>query len=95
MNVERVLHDIVMQATRKDRATDEQPYLITDLEIIERQATKALRDLEHPKEGDVRELARRARSQAAAPDYDEQAIRDALWAVVDAVLQSEPPTKEA
>lgn len=35
------LRDIHMQATRKDRATDERPYLITDLEIIERKAREA------------------------------------------------------
>jgi hypothetical protein len=34
----------------------------------------------------VRELAKSARATAAAPDYDEQAIKEALWAVVDAVL---------
>jgi hypothetical protein len=34
----------------------------------------------------VREFAKSARSTAAAPDYDELAIKDALWAVVDAAL---------
>ncbi len=34
----------------------------------------------------TRELAKRAKSQAAAPDYDEEAIRDLLWATVDAAL---------
>jgi hypothetical protein len=37
-------------------------------------------------QGELRELARSARNTAAAPDYDEEAIRDALWALVDAVL---------
>jgi hypothetical protein len=35
---------------------------------------------------ELRELARSARNTAAAPDYDEEAIRDTLWALVDAVL---------
>lgn len=34
----------------------------------------------------LREKARYARAQAAAPDYDEAAIRDALWALVRAAL---------
>jgi hypothetical protein len=37
----------------------------------------------------LRDLAKRARALAAAPDYDEDAIRDALWALVDAVLEGE------
>jgi hypothetical protein len=36
--------------------------------------------------GRLRELAKRAKSQAASPDYDEEAIRYLLWALVDAVL---------
>jgi ABC-type uncharacterized transport system fused permease/ATPase subunit len=36
----------------------------------------------------LRDLARRAQSQAAAPDYDEKAIRLALWKVVGAALGS-------
>lgn len=32
------------------------------------------------------EKAKQAKSQAAAPDYDEQAISETLWALVDAVL---------
>jgi hypothetical protein len=32
------------------------------------------------------EKAKRAKSQAAAPDYDEEAIRDALWDLVDSTL---------
>jgi hypothetical protein len=42
---------------------------------------------------ELRELARSARNTAAAPDYDEEAIRDALWALVDAVLA--PPVEAA
>jgi hypothetical protein len=42
---------------------------------------------------ELRELARSARNTAAAPDYDEEAIRDALWALVDAVLV--PPVEAA
>lgn len=38
-------------------------------------------------------LARAARNAAAAPDYDEEAIRDALWALVDAVLAESNPSK--
>jgi hypothetical protein len=34
----------------------------------------------------LRVKAKTAKSVAAAPDYDEEAIRDALWAVVDAAL---------
>lgn len=44
------------------------------------------------------ELAKTARSQAAAPDYDEEAIREALWALVDAALgvpsPPEPPERD-
>lgn len=40
----------------------------------------------------MREAARRAKSIAAAPDYDEEAIRDALWAVVDAALAASGQT---
>jgi len=32
------------------------------------------------------EAAKAAKSQAAAPDYDEEAIRDSLWALVDLAL---------
>jgi hypothetical protein len=39
----------------------------------------------------LRELAKNARAVAAAPDYDEQAIKDALWAVADAALASGQP----
>jgi hypothetical protein len=42
-------------------------------------------------------LARDARNTAAAPDYDEQAIAEALWAVVDAALAglgADPATQE-
>lgn len=35
----------------------------------------------------VREKARSALATAAAPDYDEEAIRCALWATVDEALQ--------
>ena len=34
----------------------------------------------------LRQLARNARNAGAAPDYDELAIRSALWMLVDAVL---------
>lgn len=43
---------------------------------------------EHEQDESVQIKARAARSIAAAPDYDEEAIGDALWAVVDAVLAS-------
>jgi hypothetical protein len=36
-------------------------------------------------DADLVELAKRAKSQATAPDYDEEAIRDSLWALVNAV----------
>ena len=36
--------------------------------------------------GRLRELAKRARTVAAMPDYDEAAIHDALWALADAAL---------
>jgi hypothetical protein len=42
----------------------------------------------------VRQLAKSARSVAAAPDYDEMAIRDALWAVVDAALTDKETPRE-
>jgi hypothetical protein len=38
------------------------------------------------REGRLTELAKQAKSQAASPDYDEEAIRYLLWALVDAVL---------
>ena len=34
----------------------------------------------------LRALAKTAKATAAAPDYDEQAIAEALWAVVEAAL---------
>jgi hypothetical protein len=40
--LEDALREIRMQATRHKRATDEQPYLITDLEIIEGDAHAVL-----------------------------------------------------
>lgn len=42
----------------------------------------------------LREAAKRAKSVAAAPDYDEEAIRDALWAVVDLALARGGQTDE-
>jgi hypothetical protein len=42
----------------------------------------------------MREAASRAKSVAAAPDYDEEAIRDALWAVVDLALAAAVPDPE-
>lgn len=36
-----------------------------------------------------REAAKAARFAAAAPDYDEEAIRGALWALVDLVLAAD------
>jgi hypothetical protein len=43
----------------------------------------------------LREAARAARSQAAAPDYDEEAIREYLWRVVDLVLAATEPAAAA
>lgn len=43
---------------------------------------------------ELREAAKRAKSVAAAPDYDEEAIRDALWAVVDLALARGGQTDE-
>lgn len=43
------------------------------------------------REQQLRDLAKSAKSVAAAPDYDEEAIRDALWALVDAVLAEGRP----
>ncbi len=49
----------------------------------------ALTLIEYANERDaLRDLAKSARAIAAAPDYDEEAIRDALWAVVDAALKN-------
>ena len=42
----------------------------------------------------LRGKAKAAKSAAAAPDYDEEAIRDALWAVVDEALASLPPQEK-
>lgn len=39
--LDNILADIRMQATRHQRATDEQEYLITDLEIIEKKVDEA------------------------------------------------------
>lgn len=39
----------------------------------------------------IRAAAKNARSQAAAPDYDEEAIREALWAVVAAAREVNEP----
>jgi hypothetical protein len=41
---------------------------------------------ERERADEMARLAKAAKSQAAAPDYDEEAIKDALWAVVDAAL---------
>jgi hypothetical protein len=38
----QLLLDIRSQATRKDRASEDKPYLLTDLEIIARKAQQAL-----------------------------------------------------
>lgn len=44
---------------------------------------------------EVQRLAKRARGFAAAPDYDEESIASALWAVVDAALaHADAPTGE-
>lgn len=61
-------------------------------EEVGRQLTHELewREAALAREKGLRELAGRAKSQAAAPDYDEEAIRDALWALVDAALTAQP-----
>ncbi len=48
------------------------------------------KDIEHLRQQRDRlaELARRARKLSSAPDYDEEAIRDALWGLADAALSS-------
>lgn len=38
----QAIYDIWMQATRKDRGTEDKPYLITDLEIVARKARDIL-----------------------------------------------------
>lgn len=43
-----------------------------------------------PDESTPQVIAKAAKSQATAPDYDEQAIAEALWAVVAAVLAGSP-----
>jgi glutamyl-tRNA reductase len=60
---------------------------ITDLVAEVRRVAQQL------EQDELRELARSARNTAAAPDYDEEAIKDALWALVDAVLV--PPVEAA
>src|SRR5262245_26374576 len=49
--------------------------------------TKVDRTQELEQLRELRERAKAAKSQAAAPDYDEEAIRAALWAVVDLALE--------
>jgi len=57
-------------------------------EIGELQRQKKLADAQVEA---LREKAKTARAIAAAPDYDEEAIRAALWAVVDEALASLAP----
>ena len=45
MNTRKILNHIIDQATRKDRASQDVKYLITDLEIIKRLAKEAVSTL--------------------------------------------------
>ena len=43
---------------------------------------------------EIKEAAKTASARAAAPDYDEEAIRTALWRVVDLALAATDTTRE-
>ncbi len=78
-----IAREVESLRNERDAATRDQASLATLLNVarLERDAAEA-------RLATLAAKARQAKSQAAAPDYDEQATREALWALVFAVLSN-------